>query len=111
MTSVRVLIGTHKGGFILTADGSRNDWTVIGPHFPGWDVYHMTASPADPQRLWASLSGGWVGQVVQRSDDGGVTWTPVGNRFAYEGEPGTHLFYDGTPRRSSSPASGISNPR
>jgi len=98
MASVRVLVGTHKGGFILTADGSRNEWEVSGPHFPGWDVYHMQASPVDPDRIWASMSGGWFGQVVQRSDDGGATWNPVGNRFAYDGEPGTHLFYDGTPR-------------
>ena len=98
MASVRVLVGTHKGGFILTADGSRTGWEVSGPHFPGWEVYHMQASPVDPDRIWASLSGGWFGQVVHRSDDGGATWNPVGNRFAYEGEPGTHLFYDGTPR-------------
>jgi hypothetical protein len=98
MTSVRLLVGTHKGGFVLTSDAARRDWTVSGPHFAGWDVYHMNASPADPNRVWASLSGGWFGQVVQRSDDGGETWNPVGNRFAYEGDPGTHLFYDGTPR-------------
>jgi len=98
MASVRVLVGTHKGGFVLTADGSRSEWEISGPHFPGWEVYHMQGSPAEPDRIWASLSGGWFGQVVQRSDDGGATWDPVGNRFAYEGEPGTHLFYDGTPR-------------
>lgn len=98
MTSVRVLVGTRKGAFVLTSDGARRDWQVSGPHFPGWEIYHVAGSPADPQRLYASQSGGWFGQVVQRSDDGGTTWTPVGNRFAYEGEPGTHLYYDGTPR-------------
>jgi photosystem II stability/assembly factor-like uncharacterized protein len=98
MSSVRVLVGTRKGAFVLTADGSRTSWEVSGPHFPGWEVYHVQGSPADPQRIWASLSSGWFGQVVQRSDDGGATWSPVGNRFAYEGEAGTHLFYDGTPR-------------
>jgi len=35
--------------------------------------------------------------VIQRSDDGGSTWEPVGNQFRYEGVPGTHQWYDGTP--------------
>jgi photosystem II stability/assembly factor-like uncharacterized protein len=98
VTSVRVLVGTRKGAFILTSDGQRNDWHVDGPHFPGWEIYHLKGSPVDPNRIYASQSSGWFGQVVHRSDDGGASWNPVGNRFGYEGEPGTHLFYDGTPR-------------
>jgi len=98
MTAVRVLVGTRKGAFILTSDGKRQTWNVDGPHFPGWEMYHVKGSPADPQRLYASQSSGWFGQVVHRSDDGGTTWSPVGNKFSYEGEVGTHLYYDGTPR-------------
>ena len=98
MASVRVLVGTRKGAFVLTSDGARRDWRVDGPHFPGWEVYHVAGSPVDPQRLWAAPSTGWFGQTMHRSDDGGVTWEPVGNRFAYDGEPGEHLWYDGTPR-------------
>ncbi|HWG00712.1 MAG TPA: sialidase family protein [Trebonia sp.] len=98
MTQVRVLAGTHKGGFVLTSDGKREKWEVSGPHFGGWDVYHMKGSPADPDRLYASQNSGWFGQVVQRSDDGGRTWQPVGSDFSYAGEAGSHLWYDGTPR-------------
>jgi hypothetical protein len=98
VTSARVLVGTRKGAFILTSDGSRRTWDVSGPHFPGWEVYHVKGSPVDPQRLYASQSTGWFGQVVNRSDDGGETWEPVGNRFGYVGEIGTHQYYDGTPR-------------
>ncbi len=98
MTSVRVLVGTRKGAFVLTSDGRRQAWDVSGPHFPGWEIYHVKGSPVDPQRLYASQSSGWFGQVVHRSDDGGGTWSPVGNRFAYEGDVGTHQYYDGTPR-------------
>ncbi len=98
MTGVRVLVGTRKGAFVLTADGKRQDWQVAGPHFGGWEIYHVNGSPADPNRLFASQSSGWFGQVIQRSDDGGGTWEPVGNDFAYEGEVGQHLWYDGTPR-------------
>jgi photosystem II stability/assembly factor-like uncharacterized protein len=57
----------------------------------------MKGSPADPDRIYASQSSGWFGQVMQRSNDGGRSWEPVGNKFAYEGTPGTHQWYDGTP--------------
>ncbi|MEV5408672.1 exo-alpha-sialidase [Thermopolyspora sp. NPDC052614] len=97
MSRVRVLVGTRKGAFILTSDGGRERWEVSGPHFAGWEVYHLKGSPADPDRIYASQSGGWFGQVIQRSDDGGLSWRPVGNEFAYEGVPGTHQWYDGTP--------------
>jgi hypothetical protein len=97
MTTVRVLAGTRKGAFVLTADGKRENWDISGPHFPGWEIYHVKGSPADPDRLYASQSSGWFGQLIQRSDDGGASWQPVGNDFRYDGEPGTHQWYDGTP--------------
>jgi hypothetical protein len=97
MSSVRVLVGTRKGAFILESDGKRANWKVDGPHFAGWEIYHVKGSPADPDRLYASQSSSWFGQIVQRSDDGGKTWAAVGNRFVYDGTPGTHQWYDGTP--------------
>jgi photosystem II stability/assembly factor-like uncharacterized protein len=111
MSGVRVLVGTKKGAFILTADGKRKNWEVSGPHFGGWEIYHVKGSPADPNRLYASQSSGWFGQVMQRSDDGGKTWKVPGgeqmpeftgrpgqsNKFVYEGQVGTHMWYDGTP--------------
>src|SRR2546430_1945030 len=97
MSGVRVLVGTRKGAFIMTADGKRDRWDVSGPHFGGWELYPLKGSPADPNRLYASQGTGWFGQLIQRSDGGGKTWEPVGNRFVYDGVPGTHLWYDGTP--------------
>ncbi|MDA8266722.1 MAG: exo-alpha-sialidase [Actinomycetota bacterium] len=97
MSTIRVLVGTRKGAFILNADASRKSWEVNGPFFGGWEIYHVNASPVDPSRLYASQSNGWFGQLVQRSDDGGTTWQPVGNQFPYAGVPGTHQWYDGTP--------------
>jgi photosystem II stability/assembly factor-like uncharacterized protein len=97
MSKVRVLAGTKKGAFILESDGKRDKWTVSEPHFPGWEMYHLKGSPADPNRIYASQSSGWFGQQIQRSDDGGKTWTPVDNKFVYDGVPGTHQWYDGTP--------------
>src|SRR5581483_9018965 len=85
VTAVRLLVGTQKGGFILTADASRKKWEISEPLFGGWEIYHMNGAPADPDRLYASQSTGWFGQVVQRSDDGGRSWQAVGNEFAYEG--------------------------
>jgi photosystem II stability/assembly factor-like uncharacterized protein len=117
MSKVRVLVGTKKGAFILTSDGKRDKWEVNGPHFTGWEIYHMKGSPVNPDRIYASQSSGWFGQVLQRSDDGGKTWTPPGgeklpkpgefpagisNKFAYDtsaetGKPlTTHQWYDGT---------------
>jgi len=111
MSKIRVLVGTKKGAFILTSDGKRQKWTVNGPHFAGWEMYHLKGSPADPDRIYASQTSGWFGQVIQRSDDGGKTWaTPDGapvptpgefpkgasNKFVYEGDVGTHKWYDGT---------------
>jgi len=120
MSQVRVLVGTRKGAFILTSDGKREQWDVSGPHFAGWEIYHLKGSPVDPNRLYASQSSGWFGQLIQRSDDGGKTWhqpgTPPGepsapgpptaasNKFVYDasaetGKPlTTHQWYDGTQR-------------
>jgi hypothetical protein len=114
MSRVRVLVGTKKGAFVCTADGQREDWQISGPFFGGWEIYHVKGSPVDPDRIFASQSSGWFGQIIQRSDDGGLTWAPPGpaeqelkspeglpkgesNKFAYEGDAGTHLWYDGTP--------------
>ena len=111
MSSIRVLVGTKKGAFILTSDGRREQWDVSGPHFAGWEMYHLKGSPVNPDRIYASQTSSWFGQVIQRSDDGGKTWaTPDGqplptpdappggesNKFLYEGEVGTHKWYDGT---------------
>jgi photosystem II stability/assembly factor-like uncharacterized protein len=96
MSKVRLLVGTRKGAFIMTSDEKREQWDVSEPHFGGWEIYHLKGSPADPNRLYISQSTGWFGQLIQRSDDGGQTWEPVGNEFAYEGVPGTHQWYDGS---------------
>jgi len=97
MSGVRLLVGTRKGAFILAADGKRDQWEIAGPYFGGWELYHLKGSPADPNRLYASQSSSWFGQLIQKSNDGGKTWEPVGNKFVYDGVPGTHQWYDGTP--------------
>ena len=96
MSGVRVLVGTRRGAFILTSDGKRDRWDVSGPHFGGWEIYHLKGSPVDPNRIYASQSSSWFGQTMQRSSDGGKTWETVGNKFTYDGVPGTHQWYDGT---------------
>ena len=98
MSKVRVLVGTRKGAFVLTSDGRRKQWSVNGPFFAGWEIYHLKGSPVDANRLYASQTSGWFGQMIQRSSDGGETWEPVGNKFEYEGATGTHQWYDGTAR-------------
>jgi photosystem II stability/assembly factor-like uncharacterized protein len=97
MKGVRLLVGTRKGAFVLTSDERRSKWKVDGPHFAGWEIYHLKGSPVDPERIYASQSSSWFGQMIQRSNDGGASWEAVDNKFAYVGELGTHLWYDGTP--------------
>jgi photosystem II stability/assembly factor-like uncharacterized protein len=96
MSGVRVLVGTRKGAFVLTSDAKRKTWDVAGPHFAGWEIYHMKGSPVDPNRIYVSQCSGWFGQQIQRSNDGGKTFEPVGNAFVYDGPTGTHQWYDGT---------------
>ncbi|HTX00819.1 MAG TPA: sialidase family protein [Acidimicrobiales bacterium] len=97
MSGVRVLVGTAKGAFVIRADGTRDDWRIEGPFFPGWEVYHVTGSPADPDRIWAAPSSGWFGQKLYRSDDAGATFEELSGGLAYDGPTGTHQWYDGTP--------------
>jgi hypothetical protein len=89
MSGVRVLVGTHKGAFVLTADAKRARWDIRGPHFAGWEIYHVKGSPADPNRPYVSQTSGWFGQQIQRSNDGGTTWELVGNQFIYADVAGT----------------------
>ncbi|MDZ4806590.1 MAG: exo-alpha-sialidase [Candidatus Eisenbacteria bacterium] len=96
MSTVRVLVGTKKGAFVLTSDAMRMKWGVEGPLFAGWEMYHVKGSPVDPDRLYASQCSGWFGQMIQRSNDGGKSWEPVDNKFVYDGIPGTHQWFDGT---------------
>ncbi len=97
MSGVRVLVGTRKGAFILNSDEARQDWDITGPHFPGTEIFHLKASPIDPNRIYASQASDWFGQVMHRSDDGGQTWETIGNEFAYGTATGIHQWYDGTP--------------
>jgi hypothetical protein len=85
MTGTRVLVGTRKGAFRLTSDERRSDWTVDGPYFPGWEIYHVKGSPVNPDRVYASQTSGWFGQVIQRSEDGGGILGHGGQRFHLRG--------------------------
>jgi photosystem II stability/assembly factor-like uncharacterized protein len=113
MSKIRLLVGTKKGAFVLSSDGKRKQWEISGPHFAGWEIYHLKGSQVDPDRIYASQTSGWFGQITQRSNDGGKTWSPPGsrpeelvgpggfpkgesNKFVYEGTVGTHKWYDGT---------------
>ena len=98
MSGVRVLLGTQKCAFILTSDGNRQRWKLSDPLFVGWEIFHITGSIADPNRLYASQFNSWFGQLIQRSNDGGETWEPAGNRFLFEGGIGHYEGHDGTPQ-------------
>src|ERR1700685_1139483 len=107
MSNVRVLVGTRKGAFILNSDGKRKDWTVSGPFFAGWEMYHLKGSPTDPNRIYASQCSGWFGQLIQRSDDGGATWNPVETSLPMTAHPARTSGMTARRIRGSSSASGI----
>ena len=106
-SGVRVLVGTHKGAFILESDGKREKWNVSGPHFAGWEIYHVKGSPVDPNRIYASQSSGWFGQLIQRSDDGGKTWEPMGTSSSITASPAPTSGTTARRTRGSSSVSGI----
>jgi hypothetical protein len=111
MSGVRVLVGTRKGAFVLTSDAKREKWDVSGPHFGGWEIYHLKGSAADPNRLYASQSSSWFGQVIQRSNDGGKTWESAGNKFTMTASPALISGTTARRTRGSSNESGTSNHR
>ena len=118
---VRVLVGTKKGALHPhRPTASAQKWDVSGPHFAGWEIYHMKGSPVDPephlrladQRL---VRAGHSALRRRRQDldqpgtpAGEPTTTPDGmpkgesNKFVYDTSPQTgkplttHQWYDGT---------------
>ena len=113
MSTVRVLVGTKKGAFILTADGARKNWTVAGPHSPaGRCTTSKDRRPiptASTPRRRAAGSGRSSNARMTAAKRGirpaqsprdlmGPDGMPKGqsNMFNYEGSVGTHKWYDGT---------------
>ena len=117
MSKVRVLVGTRKGAFVLTSDGKRDKWEVSGPHFAGWEIYHMKGSPVDPNRALRLADQRLVrtdhpALQRRRQDLGNARRRPEkspeglpmgqSNKFVYDssaetGKPlTTHQWYDGT---------------
>ena len=71
MSNVRVLVGTRKGTFIMTSDANimtsdakRNRWDISGPHFAGWEIYHLKA--AFTQLLVEAVNLGISREYIQR---------------------------------------------
>jgi hypothetical protein len=120
---VKYLHGTSSGRYAqrrVQTDGGRQARKVGCQRavFCGLGDVSLERVATDPNRIYASQTSGWFGQLIQRSDDGGTTWhqpgTPLGeaaspglpkvasNKFVYDGsaETGTplttHQFYDGT---------------
>jgi photosystem II stability/assembly factor-like uncharacterized protein len=71
---VVALVGTRKGLFRLWGDADRRKWRVDGPLLDGWGIYHATFDPRDGT-LFAAANHLVYGPTVQRSADGGATWT------------------------------------
>ena len=71
---VQALVGTSKGLFILRGDDQRARWKADGPLLDGWGVYHAMSDPRDGT-VHAATNHIVYGSTVQRSTDGGRSWT------------------------------------
>lgn len=106
--SVKLLIGTRKGAFILRSDASGRTWKLSDPIFLGHIVHHLVKDPRSKTLLMACKTG-HLGPTVFRSVDGGKTWkeasAPPSFPKAPEGEKGRtvdHVFWL-TPGHASQP--------
>ena len=96
MTGVRVLVGSRKGAFIPFSDGKREKPDVSGPFFGVGDLSRQGLAGGSESDLCVAIER-LVRQQMQHSSDGGQTREAVGNKFVFEGTPGTHKWCDGTP--------------
>ena len=72
MPTVKLLVGTTKGAFVLSSE-DRQAWRVSGPHCGGWTINHVVGD-ADSGRIWAGGGGDFTGAGVWMSEDGGAHW-------------------------------------
>jgi photosystem II stability/assembly factor-like uncharacterized protein len=71
---VLLLIGTRKGLFLIRGDDERRSFELEGPLLPGWSINHAIVDPRDGSMY--ACANSWVyGGTVQRSTDGGRTWS------------------------------------
>lgn len=72
---VNLLVGTHKGGFLLQSDADRKEWQLSEPFFGGTDVHHLTLDTrGDTPTMYAAVNSPWWGPSVRVSTDMGKTW-------------------------------------
>ncbi len=71
-----LLVGTIKGGFVLRSDGTRENWQMAGPYFPGRSVYAFAYDGRNGRnRLWAAVNSPFWGSFLSSSNDFGKTWS------------------------------------
>ncbi len=75
----RLLVGTEKGGYVLSK--SASGWAVEGPMFPGWKV--TTFGRAPDGTFLAAVASNWFGVGIHRSNDL-RTWEPIDSPPAWE---------------------------
>ncbi len=114
MSRIRVLVGTKKGAFILSSDGKRQKWNVSGPHFSGWEIYHMKGSPVDPNRIFcfADQRLVWAGDSAIRRRRQDVDYAgqqaggaDIAGRHAQGGKQQVRLRHRATERQAADDAS------
>jgi len=79
-----LLLGTKKGGFLLTATSGRRAWQLSGPFLLGSRVHDFQLDPRDRTTLLMSSTGGHLGPTIYRSRDRGATWEEAKRPPAFE---------------------------
>lgn len=70
--AVLVMAGTRKGTFLFWSDPERRRWQQTQDHL-GWGVHAVNYDPRH-NALYAATNSPSFGALVQRSDDGGLSW-------------------------------------
>jgi hypothetical protein len=86
-TKVLVMVGTRKGGFILSSDESRKRWAVSGPHAQGGEVFHMAYDHRNGS-MFAAVNYFIWGPQLQISHDLGQTWSDPVKQPRFTGQGG-----------------------
>jgi phage pi2 protein 07 len=89
--TMKLLVGTLKGGFILESNSSRRTWKLHGPFFDGFETYDMVGDTSgDKPVLYAAVNTWTWGPVIYKSLDSGKSWKRAKSspRFAKNNKKG-----------------------
>lgn len=92
---VLVMVRTRKGTFLFWSDEARRTWRR-SHHHPTCGVHAVSYDVRDGS-IYAATNSWDHGPLVQRSDDGGRTWTPAAEPAAFGDDRSAHEVWQVQP--------------